>query len=43
MPWDALPGRMVRDGDLDEWRLVDEAERLPLSYTLQARKPGGRG
>ena len=31
MPWDALPGRMVRDGDLDEWRLVDEAERLPLS------------
>ena len=41
VPWDALPGRMVRDGDLDEWRLVDEAERLPLSYTLQARKPGG--
>ena len=39
VPWDALPGRMVRDGDLDEWRLVDEAERLPLSYTLQARKP----
>jgi hypothetical protein len=30
---------MVRDGELDEWRLVDEADRLPLSYTLQARKP----
>jgi SAM-dependent methyltransferase len=43
VPWDALPGRMVRDGDLDEWRLVDEAERLPLSYTLQARKPRQQG
>lgn len=39
VPWDALPGRMVRDGELDEWRLADEADRLPLSYTLQARKP----
>lgn len=39
VPWDALPGRMVRDGDLGEWRLVDEGDRLPLSYTLQARKP----
>ena len=39
VPWEALPGRMVRNGDLDEWRLVDEADRLPLSYTLQARKP----
>lgn len=38
VPWDALPGRMVRDGELDEWRLVEEAERLPLSFTLQARK-----
>ena len=43
VPWEALPGRMVRDGDLDEWRLVDEAERLPLSYTLQARKPAPLG
>ena len=41
VPWDALPGRMVRDGELDEWRLADEADRLPLTYTLQARKPGG--
>ena len=39
VPWDALPGRMLRDGELDEWRLVDEADRLPLTYTLQARKP----
>jgi SAM-dependent methyltransferase len=39
VPWEALPGRMVRDGELDEWRLVDEAERLPLTYTLEARKP----
>ncbi len=39
VPWDALPGRMVVDGELDEWRLVDEADRLPLTYTLQARKP----
>jgi len=39
VPWDALPGRMARDGDLDEWRLIDEADRLPLTYTLQARKP----
>jgi SAM-dependent methyltransferase len=42
VPWDALPGRMVRDGDLDEWRLSDHADRLPLTYTLQARKRAGR-
>ncbi len=41
VPWDALPGRMVQDGDLDEWRLAEHADRLPLSYTLQARKPLG--
>ena len=40
VPWDALPGRMVRDADFDEWRLLEHAERLPLTYTLQARKPG---
>ena len=46
VPWDALPGRMVRDGDLDEWRLVDEAERLPLSLHAagpQAGPPGRPG
>jgi SAM-dependent methyltransferase len=37
VPWEALPGRMVRD-DLGEWSLVEHPERLPLSYTLQARK-----
>ena len=37
VPWDALPGRMARD-DLGEWSLLEHPERLPLSYTLQARK-----
>ena len=39
VPWDALPGRMAVDGDLGEWSLTEHGERLPLSYTLQARKP----
>ncbi|AYF79576.1 class I SAM-dependent methyltransferase [Nocardia yunnanensis] len=38
VPWEALPGRMVR-GDDHEWRLLEHRERLPLTYTLQARKP----
>ena len=38
VPWDALPGRMTVDGDLGEWSLTEHGERLPLSYTLQARK-----
>ncbi len=37
VPWDALPGQMTSD-EQGEWRLVDRPERLPLSYTLQARK-----
>ena len=39
MPWDALPGQMelMRDG---EWRLRKGPERLPLTYTLQAVRPG---
>lgn len=40
VPWDALPGRMVRDAPFDEWRLLEHAERLPLTYTLAARRPG---
>ena len=40
VPWQALPGLMRLD-ERDEWRLVDGPERLPCSYTLQARKPGG--
>jgi len=40
VPWEALPGRMVRD-EHDEWRLTEGRERVPLSYTLQAVKMGG--
>ncbi|GIF62854.1 methyltransferase [Asanoa ishikariensis] len=40
VPWEGLPGRMVR-GDDDEWRLPEGRERVPLSYTLQAVKMGG--
>jgi SAM-dependent methyltransferase len=36
VPWDALPGRMTElDG---EWRLTEHADRLPMTYTLQAVK-----
>ncbi|MTE16123.1 methyltransferase domain-containing protein [Nocardia sp. CT2-14] len=38
VPWEPLPGRMVC-GEDHEWRLIDHPERLPLTYTLQARKP----
>ncbi len=38
VPWEALPGLMERDGAFDEWRLREGPERLPLTYTLQARK-----
>lgn len=37
VPWEALPGRMRLD-DNGEWSLTDHAERLPLTYTLQAIK-----
>lgn len=36
-PWEALPGRMLK-GDDGEWRATEHAERLPLTYTLQAVK-----
>ena len=36
VPWEALPGQMYDDGG--EWRLTEHAERMPLSYTLQAVK-----
>jgi SAM-dependent methyltransferase len=39
VPWEALPGTMVRD-EHGEWRLQDRPRRLPCTYTLQARKPG---
>jgi len=36
VPWNALPGMMEPAGD--EWRLVDRPQRLPHTYTLQARR-----
>ena len=39
VPWNPLPDGMMRLDDSGEWRLVDRPERLPLTYTLQARKP----
>lgn len=38
VPWEALPGQMDCDAQY-EWRLRSRPERLPLTYTLQARKP----
>ncbi len=38
VPWDALPGRMTL-GEDGEFRLREHPERLPLTYTLEARKP----
>lgn len=37
VPWDALPGQMEPIGG-GEYRLIDRPERLPHTYTLQARK-----
>jgi len=37
-PWEALPGKLVED-DHGEWRLTEGRERLPMTYTLRARKP----
>ncbi|WP_123025216.1 class I SAM-dependent methyltransferase [Mycolicibacterium stellerae] len=37
-PCDVLPGHLVRD-EYDEWHLRERPERVPLTYTLQARKP----
>jgi hypothetical protein len=39
VPWDALPGQLEVSAD-GEWRLTDRPWRLPLTYTLQAVKPG---
>ncbi|MET7399603.1 class I SAM-dependent methyltransferase [Dactylosporangium sp. NPDC005572] len=36
-PWDALPGHTVKD-EHGEHRLTDRPWRLPMTYTLQARK-----
>ncbi len=37
-PWPVLPEGMAR-GDDGEWRLVEHRERVPFTFTLQARKP----
>jgi SAM-dependent methyltransferase len=37
VPWEALPGNMICDAQ-EEWRLHTRPERVPLTYTLQARK-----
>jgi 2-polyprenyl-3-methyl-5-hydroxy-6-metoxy-1,4-benzoquinol methylase len=37
-PWDALPGLMVADGELGEFRLRDRPQRMPATFTLTARK-----
>ena len=39
VPWDAMPGLMVRDEATGEHRLRDRPERLPASFTLTARRP----
>jgi SAM-dependent methyltransferase len=38
VPWNAIPGQMVHDEDVDEWRMKDTPERIAASYTLQAVK-----
>lgn len=38
VPWEPLPGQMVREGEFDEWFLTDRRDRVPLTYTLQAVK-----
>jgi menaquinone-specific isochorismate synthase len=37
VPWNAMPGKMQKLAD-GEWRLIDNASRLPHSFTLQAVK-----
>jgi SAM-dependent methyltransferase len=37
VPWEALPGQMTMDAH-GEWRLTERTNRLPMTYTLQARK-----
>jgi len=36
-PWEALPGKLVEDAH-GEWHLAEGRERLPMTYTLRARK-----
>jgi SAM-dependent methyltransferase len=41
VPWNALPGQMTEIGG-GEYRLTDRPERVPHTYTLQARRPDER-
>jgi SAM-dependent methyltransferase len=41
VPWQALGGDLMVVDDDGEWRLREQPERLPLTYTLQAMKPNG--
>lgn len=38
VPWCALPGLMEEQAP-NEWRLIDRPERVPMSFTIRARKP----
>jgi 2-polyprenyl-3-methyl-5-hydroxy-6-metoxy-1,4-benzoquinol methylase len=38
VPWNAIPGQMTQFGDLKEWRLTSDPDRLASSYTIQAIK-----
>jgi SAM-dependent methyltransferase len=38
VPWNAIPGQMVHDEAVDEWRMKDTPRRIAASYTLQAVK-----
>lgn len=37
-PWDALPGQLAPDGPFGEWQFVGGRKRVPLTFTLHARK-----
>lgn len=37
VPWEGLPGHMVCD-EHEEWRLKERPARVPLTFTMQARK-----
>lgn len=43
VPWNPLPEGVMWLGEGGEWFLVDRPERLPLTYTLQARMPLATG
>jgi SAM-dependent methyltransferase len=41
VPWNPLDGAMIPTPDYEgEWVLAEGADRMPLTYTLQALKPG---